>query len=363
MNKYFGRSDYVHGSASRVGILLSNIGTPDAPTAAALRTYLRDFLLDPRVIEIPRWKWKTILYAFILPTRPKKSAALYSKVWMKEGSPLLVYGNAQRDALSAVLKERFGDEVVVELGMRYGNPSMDSALRKLFEAGCDRLIVLPLFPQYSATTSGSTFDEAARLLTGTRWVPQFRFISNYCDNEQYIAALATTIRELWQREGEPDRLLFSYHGIPQRYYDGGDPYPCHCYKTSRLVAERLGLSRERYLVTFQSVFGREAWIKPATIDTIATLPSQGVRALDVICPGFSADCLETIEEIDVENRHAFMSAGGKSFRYIPALNARPDHIAALADVIETNARGWFGRSTPSTQRESAAAYQNIASRR
>lgn len=340
MVEYFGRTDYVHGSPARIGVLLANLGTPDAPTAKALYPYLRDFLFDPRIIELPKWKWWLIMNAFILRTRPKKSAELYSRVWTDRGSPLLFHSQDLRDGLAKEIQARYGDQILVELGMRYGNPTMESAMKRLLAGGADRVLVVPLFPQYSATTTGSTVDDLGRILSETRWVPHLRVVSEYATNPLYITALVNSIREFWDRDGKPDKLLFSYHGIPKRYYTSGDPYPCHCLRTSRLVTEQLGLSPEQHITTFQSVFGREEWVKPATIDTIAELPKKGVERLDVICPGFSADCLETIEEIDEENRHAFLNGGGKQFRYIPALNSRPDHVQAILSVVEQNIQGW-----------------------
>lgn len=317
-NNYFGRTGYVHGTPARIGVLITNLGTPDAPTPAALRVYLRQFLADPRVIELNPVIWWLVRNFFVLPTRPRQSAKLYREIWTERGSPLLFHTLDQAEGIRSHLGRYHPGEVVVEIGMRYGNPSLESALKKMVEQGVERLLVVPMYPQYSATTTASTFDEITRVLQSFRWIPEFRMIGWYHDDPGYISALTESIRELWAKEGEPERLLFSYHGIPQRYFDNGDPYFCHCQKTSRLVAEQLELPRERYLVCFQSIFGREEWIKPPTIDTIRRIAQEGVRSLDVICPGFSADCLETIEEIDVQNREAFLESGGERFRYIPA---------------------------------------------
>jgi ferrochelatase len=324
-----------------VGVLLANLGTPDAPTAPALRRYLREFLLDPRVIEMNRALWWTILHVAILPTRPKVSAALYKKVWTEEGSPLLVISRRQAAAVAAVLAREVGTPVHVAVGMRYGNPSIRAALRELAGKGCRRILVLPLYPQYAAVTTGSTFDAVAAELSTWRWVPEVRTVHHYHDVPAYSDALAASIREAWAAGGQAEKLLFSFHGIPQRYFDAGDPYFCHCHKTARLAAERLGLPRERWEISFQSLFGREEWIKPYSEQTIKAMARSGVKTLDVVCPGFSADCLETLEEIDEQNREFFLHAGGESYRYIPALNDRPDHVRVLADIVQANLAGWI----------------------
>lgn len=338
--KYFGQPEFQHGESPAVGILLANLGTPDAPDAPALRRYLREFLLDPRVIEMSRPLWWLILHLFILPTRPAKSAALYKKVWTPEGSPLLAITNRQAAALQQVLDREIGTPVHVAVGMRYGNPSIRAALRDLAGKGCRRLLVLPLYPQYAAVTTGSTIDAVAAELMTWRWVPEIRTVHHYHDDPAYIRALAASIRELWEREGLPEKLLFSFHGIPKRYFLAGDPYFCECHKLARLAAEELQLPRERWEVSFQSLFGKEEWLKPYTDKTITAMAKAGIRDLDVVCPGFSADCLETIEEIDEQNREIFLHAGGGRYRYIPALNDRPDHIRVLADLVQRNLQGW-----------------------
>lgn len=329
-----------HGDTPSVGVLLCNLGTPDAPTAKAVRPYLSQFLSDPRVIEENRLKWWLVLNGIILRLRPRKSAALYKKVWTPEGSPLLVNTKAICSEFEKSLKKSFSGKVLVEVGMRYGNPSISSALEKLIALGADRILALPLFPQYSATTTGTIFDEVVRSLTEYRAVPEFRMVMRYHDDAAYIDAVARSIQEVWDRDGRADKLLFSFHGIPKRYYVSGDPYPCYCLKTGRLVAERLGLTKDQYVICFQSLFGKEEWIRPYTIDTIRTLPSRGVKRLDVVCPGFVTDCLETLEEIDVENRAAFMENGGERFRYIPAVNSSSDFIRSLHGLFELNTAGW-----------------------
>lgn len=338
--QYYGQPDFQHTEISAVGVLLSNLGTPDAADAPALRRYLGEFLWDPRVIEMSRPLWWLILHLAILPFRPKKSAELYQKVWTPEGSPLLTISRRQAAAMETILKAEVGTPIHVALGMRYGNPSMRSALRELAAKGCRRILVLPLYPQYAAVTSGSTFDALATEVTAWRWVPEMRVLQHYHDEPGYIRSLAATIREAWSDGSQADKLLFSFHGIPQRYFEAGDPYFCHCHKTARLVAEELGLPRDRYEVSFQSLFGKEEWLKPYTDKTMEGMARSGVRSLDVICPGFSADCLETIEEIDGMNREIFLHAGGERYRYIPALNDRPDHVRFLADLVLRNLQGW-----------------------
>jgi ferrochelatase len=337
---YYGRPDFQHTELSAVGVLLANLGTPDAPDTPALRRYLREFLSDPRVIELPRFTWSIILNLFILPTRPAKSAELYRKIWWEEGSPLLVISRRQAAALQEHLRPRVGNPLHVAIGMRYGNPSIRSGLRELAEKGCRRILVLPLYPQYAGATVGSTFDAVAAELSGWRWVPEVRTVHGYFEDPAYIRSLAASIREAWENGGPPEKLLFSFHGIPQRYFDGGDPYFCLCQKSARLTAGELGLPRDRWEVSFQSLFGKEEWIKPYTDKTIEAMARSGIRSLDVICPGFSADCLETLEEIDGLNREIFHHAGGERFRYIPCLNDRPDHMQAIAGVVLHHLHGW-----------------------
>jgi protoporphyrin/coproporphyrin ferrochelatase len=358
--KYFGQPDFQHGEIPAVGVLVANLGTPDAPDTPALRRYLREFLLDPRVIEMSRPLWWLILHLFVLPTRPAKSAALYKKVWTPEGSPLLVITHRQAAALQEVLRREIGTPVHVAVGMRYGNPSIRAALRELAGKSCRRILVLPLYPQYAAVTTGSTIDAVAAELTTWRWVPEIRTIHHYHDDPAYIRALAASIRELWDREGPPEKLLFSFHGIPKRYFLAGDPYFCECHKLARLAAEELRLPRDRWEVSFQSLFGKEEWLKPYTDKTITAMAKSGIRALDVVCPGFSADCLETIEEIDEQNREIFLHAGGERYRYIPALNDRRDHIRVLADLVQRNLQGWL---EPLPEREAEASRQRAEAMR
>ena len=338
--KYINNTDFTHSKKAKVGVLLTNLGTPDAPTPSALRRYLKEFLSDPRVVEAPRFIWWLVLNLVILTIRPRRSAAAYKTVWTDEGSPLLIHTKAQAEKVRRQLTDKYGDDVVVEFAMRYGNPSVDSVIENMLEQGVIKLVVLPLYPQYSATTTASTFDAIAQSLTKRRAIPELRFIKNYHDFQPYIDALANKIDQHWQQHGRADKLIFSYHGIPKRYLTNGDPYHCECYKTSRLVAEKLGLNEDEYMTTFQSRFGREEWLKPYTDHTLQALPSQGVKSLQVVCPGFSSDCLETIEEIGEENRDYFLEAGGERFEYIQALNSDESHINALTQLIENNLTGW-----------------------
>lgn len=340
MSLYSAKPEFEHGSIPAVGVLLANLGTPENPTATALRKFLREFLSDPRIIEEPRWKWWIILNLFILPFRPRRSAALYRKIWQEDGSPLLNGTLRLGEGLAEALSLGVASPVHVAVGMRYGRPSIRQALSDLREKGCTNLLVLPLFPQYSGTTVGSVFDAVAAELRTWRAVPSLRTIHRYHDQPAYIEALSASIREVWQRDGEPEKLLFSFHGIPLRYFAGGDPYHCECHKTARLVAEELRLPGERYEVSFQSIFGKEEWIKPTTDVTVRAMAKAGIRNLDVICPGFAIDCLETLEEIDLLNRGFFLDNGGKSFRYIPCLNDAQEHVRALAGLIRSNLRGW-----------------------
>lgn len=341
---YLGEKDYRHGSPEQLGILLLNLGTPDAPTEEALRTYLREFLSDPRVIELPKWKWWPILHGIVLRTRPKRSAEAYAEVWDHygegTGSPLLHLSVQQRDGLRQRLKDRLPGPVTVAMGMRYGNPSISRALEDLRMQGARRVLVLPLYPQYAASTTASTFDGVTAALQVARWVPELRFVNHYHRHPAYIEALAASVREHQAEHGRPQKLVMSFHGVPERYLLNGDPYHCECHVTGRLLAEKLGLAPDEWLVSFQSRFGREEWIKPYTDMTLKALPGEGVKDVQVICPGFSADCLETIEEIDQENREYFEEAGGEKYSYIPALNDRADHLDMLADLVVQHVQGW-----------------------
>lgn len=330
---------FTHDQPACTGVLLTNLGTPDAPTAAALRRYLAEFLWDSRVVEIPRLPWWLILHGIILRLRPARSARKYELIWTPEGSPLLAISRRQAAAVAAALADRHPGPIRVALGMRYGHPSLAAALAELRAAGAQRLLVLPLYPQYSATTVASTFDAVAAELRTWRWLPELRVITHYHDDPGYLDALAASIRTA-RAERPGERLLFSFHGLPKRNLLAGDPYHCQCLKTARRVAERLELQAEQWTVAFQSRFGRAEWLQPYTGALLAEWAKAGVKSVDVICPGFAADCLETLEEIAIENRQVFLDAGGERYRYIPALNDAPAHIDALADLIDRHAAGW-----------------------
>lgn len=315
---------------ARIGVLLVNLGTPDAPDTSATRRYLAEFLSDPRVVEIPRLLWLLILHGVILRVRPKKSAALYQSIWTSEGSPLLVISKQQQ----AAIQQQLGDGYSVKLGMRYGNPSIASAMQELQKEGVRKIIVLPLYPQYAGPTTGSSFDAVAKELNHWRWVPELHFINNYCDHPLYIDALANSVREHIEKNGVPQKIIFSYHGMPKRFLTAGDPYFCFCQKTTRLVQEKLQLDKNICITSFQSRFGKAEWLKPYTNETLENLPKEGIKNIAILSPAFSADCLETLEELMVENRHAFLHAGGEKYEYITALNDRADHIDALVAVLK-----------------------------
>ena len=355
MAKYSGIADYKHDNPAATGILLTNLGTPDSASTADLRRFLAEFLSDPRVIELPRIVWWPVLHGVILRTRPKRSAKAYGKIWTERGSPLMDISIRQLNAVKESLHDRIGGTVQVELAMRYGNPSMKTALEKLRRLNVQRLLLLPLYPQYCAATTASTFDAVAAVLQHWRWLPELRMLNHYHDNEAYIEALVDSVREHWAEHGVEDRLLFSFHGLPKHYFLAGDPYYCHCQKTARLVAEQLELKDGCWQVSFQSRFGASEWLKPYTDRTLIDWARQGIGNVSVICPGFAADCLETLEEIRMQNRDFFLQAGGKKFTYIPAHNDHASHIHALTELIIDNCQGWpefdQGRDRETAERE------------
>ena len=332
--RYQGQTSYDHdGPAPKKGVILCNLGTPDAPYTRELRRYLKEFLSDPRVVEVPRLLWWLILNLVILRIRPARSAKLYRSVWAEGGSPLLINSRAQVEGVAERLQQHYGEKIPVVLGMRYGNPSIDSALAELSAQNVRNIVVLPLYPQYCAATTGSTFDALAKTMMRSRWVPELHFIGSYQQSDEYIGALCNSIEKHFKQHGQPDKLIFSYHGTPQKYLAKGDPYHCYCHQTTRLVRERMGLAEDRLMTTFQSRFGREPWLQPYTDKTLEVLPAQGVKSAAVLCPGFASDCLETLEEIEGEAREIFTEAGGGDFHYIPALNAQPDHLDALTAIV------------------------------
>jgi len=340
MPKYQSTPDYEHGSPEFTGVLLVNLGTPDAPTTPAVRRFLKAFLSDPRVVEYPRLLWWLILNGVILRIRPSRSAKAYREIWTDDGSPLMLFSRRLADGVREQLEQRSPGKFKVELAMTYGEPSIANAIDRLQAAGATRLLVLPLYPQYSGTTTASVFDAVTSKLQAMRWVPESRFINQYHDEPGYIGALAASVRDYWQQHGRGDHLLFSFHGVPRYTLDKGDPYHCHCQKTGRLVAEALELSEDQWTLSFQSRVGRDEWLRPYTDETVVELAGKGVGRLDVACPGFSADCLETLEEIAMQNAEFFEDAGGEALHYIPALNARADHIDFLTTLIGQHTLGW-----------------------
>lgn len=334
MPSYHGEAEFEHDSAGTTGVLLVNLGTPDDPSPGAVRRYLREFLSDPRVIETPRWLWLTILHGIILRIRPARSAAAYRKIWTSEGSPLLTISQRLTKMLGGELHD-----ATVELGMSYGNPSISSALDKLRARRVRRLIVLPLYPQYSATTVGTVFDLVAKHFNKQRWIPELSFVTHYHDRPAFIQALAASVRRFWEANGRGERLLFSFHGIPKSYLLKGDPYHCQCLATARLVATELGLEDAQWHVSFQSRVGREEWLRPYTDDTMRLWGGEGVGDIDVVCPGFSIDCLETLEEIAMQNRDLYQSCGGGELRYVPCLNDSSEHVEFLSAIVQEKMRG------------------------
>jgi len=341
---------HTHGALPRSAIVLVNLGTPDAPTRSAVKRYLKQFLSDPRVVEIPRLVWWFILNLIILPFRSGASAKKYQMIWTREGSPLKVHTQQQADLLGEALQERGHEGVQVRMAMRYGSPSLPEVLDALKAEGCDRIVVLPAYPQYSGTTTGSIWDAVFAHYKNIRNVPELRLVKHYHDHDGYVDALHDTVRAHWEAHGRGQKLIMSFHGVPKRTLMLGDPYYCECQKTARLLAARLRLSPDDYLVTFQSRFGKAEWLQPYTAPTVAELARQGIQRVDVICPGFTSDCLETLEEISMEVKHDFEAAGGKEFHYIPCLNEAPTWIVGLAEIAEQHLIGWPTMMSPS-QRE------------
>jgi protoporphyrin/coproporphyrin ferrochelatase len=350
---------HIHGQAPFTAVLLCNLGTPEAPTAAAVRPYLAEFLADPRVVEIPRVLWLPILYGVILPLRSAKSAAKYATIWMPEGSPLKVWTERQAKRLQGWLGEQ-GHRVRVAYAMRYGQPSMARQLDALADEGATRILVLTAYPQYSGTTTASVIDAVAGWTRTRRHVPELRFVNRYHDDRGYIQALAHSVQRHWREHGRPDHLVMSFHGVPERTLHLGDPYHCECRKTARLLGETLELQPADYTVTFQSRFGKAKWLEPATEPTLKALARAGKRRVDVICPGFTSDCLETLEEIAIEGRQAFLVAGGQDFHYIPCLNDQTEWIHALGTIALNHLAGWPTQSAPDARELAAQKERAVA---
>jgi len=346
---------YTHGDQLKVGILLANLGTPDAPTAKALRPYLKQFLMDTRVVEIPKLIWYWILHCIILVIRPKKSAEKYAQVWSSEGSPLLVHAQKQAKMLEGFLAQHIKSPFAVALGMTYGNPSMQQAIDTLKAQHCNKILVFPLYPQYAASSTAAAFDAIWRILLRTRNVPAIRTIKHYHDHPAYIAALAANVREHWRLNGgKPTKLVMSFHGVPKFHLMKGDPYHCECHKTARLLAEALELTKDEYVVAFQSRFGKQEWLKPYLASTLEALGKANTKRIDIICPGFSSDCLETLEEIAMEGEHIFKSNGGGDYHYIPALNESELWIQAMTKITLENLQGWISPSWDNVEAKSTS---------
>ena len=338
--RYISSPDFHHDAAERIGVLLVNSGTPRSPEPRDVRRFLRRMLSDPRIVELPRALWLPILHGLVLPFRPRRSARKYRKIWSASGSPLLDLSERLRTELVGKLAQRMLAPFSVELGMLYGDPTVPQALARLRAAGAQRILVAPLFPQYCGSTTGAVYDQVTRELRRWRWLPELRFIAEFHDDPAYIDALRASVTQHWETGGRTSHLLMSFHGIPERYFHQGDPYFCKCQKTARLLADELLLRENEWSVSFQSRFGAAAWLKPYTSNVLQEMPGRGVQDVSVVCPGFSVDCLETLEEIDMENREVFMHAGGKRFEYVPALNARVEHSRFLAALIAQHCQGW-----------------------
>jgi protoporphyrin/coproporphyrin ferrochelatase len=338
---------FQHGQTPRTAVLFCNLGTPDSPSTADVRRFLSEFLSDPRVVEIPRLIWMMILHGIILRLRPAKSAAKYATIWQTDGSPLKIWTEKQAKLLQGWLAQR-GHDVQVRYAMRYGQTSIASQLDELKAAGTTRVLILPAYPQYSATTTASLFDAVYQWAGQVRAIPELRFVNHYHDNAHYIGALAASIERHWKANGRPDQLVLSFHGVPERTLHLGDPYHCECFKTARLLAQQLGLDKTQYKVTFQSRLGRAKWLEPYTEPTLIEMGQRGVKRVDVVCPGFTSDCLETLEEINQEAREAFLHAGGQEFHYIPCLNDDPVWITALCEVTQQHLSGWPTQAAPDT---------------
>ena len=354
-----------HRTDPTAGILLINLGTPDAPTPSAIRRYLAQFLADRRVVELTPLLWLPLLYGFILPFRPRRLVHAYEKIWTAEGSPLLAISRRQAGALRQHLARTLGQEVPVALAMTYGTPSIATALAELEAQRVRRIVVLPLFPHYSCSTTAAALDALFAELNQRRWMPELRTVNSYHDDPGYIAALVRSVRAHWQAQGRGEHLLMSFHGLPQRYVLAGDPYYCHCQKTARLLAEALQLGEAEFSVAFQSRFGKLPWVQPYTEPSIAALAARGVRQLDVICPGFAADCLETLEEVQLRYAETFVKAGGAALRYIPALNEDAAHLDALGAIVLRQLHDWIpaanGAADLAARQQRASALESLFS--
>ena len=346
--KYLPEPEFQHDTQLKTGILLVNLGTPDEPTAPAVRRYLKEFLSDSRVVEIPKAIWWLILNGIILNTRPAKTAKKYASIWMKDGSPLKVFTERQTQMLRGYLGEKIKSPLVVTYAMRYGKPSIAKGIADLKASHCNKILVLPLYPQYASSTTGAMVDAVGAALKRYRNVPGLRMVRSFHDHPAYIDAIVKNILAYWMKAGRPnfatDRLVITFHGLPVFHLEKGDPYHCECHKTARLIAEQLTLKKDEYVVTFQSRFGKAEWLKPYTDATLEALGKSGVNRTDIICPGFAADCLETLEEIAIEGKATFKNAGGKEFNYIPTTNDTEPWVTALKTIAMQNLGGWVSAS-------------------
>lgn len=361
--KYRGQVSFEHGRTPGLGILVVNLGTPDEPTPSAVRRYLAEFLSDSRVVEIPRLLWKIILHGIILRTRPAKSAQAYERVWNESGSPLMAFSSELTDKLDNEITRRIPGNSSVVLAMRYGKPSIQQGLEQLQLQGAERILVLPLYPQYSGATVGTVADAVFANLSQWRWVPELRMMGAYHDDPHYIHAIAESIRLHWAEKEQGDKLFISFHGMPKATLLAGDPYFCHCHKTARLVAAELNLHEDQWEMAFQSRFGMAEWLQPYAAERFLQLPLEGVKHLTVVCPGFAVDCLETLDEIAMEGRESFLNAGGEQFEYVPALNASSQHVSLMTDRLIRHASGWpelEQDSDPALQQDNLSASRQYA---
>ena len=355
--KYKLDDNYSHGDKRKIGVLLVNLGTPDEPTTKAVKKYLKEFLSDPRIVEIPKFIWWVILNLIILNIRPRKSRDLYKKIWLENGSPLLVISKKIVKKISESKNISNKGDIVFDLAMRYGNPSIKSALENFKKLNINRLAIIPMFPQYSAATTASIFDKVSAEIKKWRNIPDIRFLSTYHDNPFYISACSKKIESFWEKEKKSKKLVFSFHGLPQVNLHKGDPYHCYCQKTARLIALELNLKEDDYVVTFQSRFGNQVWLQPYTDEVLKKLAEEGVGSVDVFCPGFLCDCLETLEEINMQSRENFIQCGGKSFNYIPALNDYDKNIESMEKIILDEISNWDNNQINS--KESLATTKNL----
>ena len=328
--QYFGTQQDLDNSNNLTGVLLINLGSPNRPVCPSLRKYLAQFLTDPRVIELPSFFRQLLVRGIIINVRSHKSAATYRQIWTDQGSPLLIH----TQNLANAVQKKLGKQYIIDFAMRYGQPSIKKKIQSLHNKGCRKLIILPMYPQYSGSTTGSVFDDVAKTLNKQRWIPDLKFINEYYQNPKYIEAVCNSVKLHWKKNGQAQKLVISFHGVPQRYVENGDPYQQQCQQTAEQIAKKLKLKNNQWILVFQSRFGAQPWLQPYCDETLKSLPAQGIKSVDIICPGFSADCLETLEEIEQENKEYFIEAGGEDYRYIPCLNASNGHVDLVCDIVK-----------------------------